>query len=95
MGLIENILIGILHLAFAAVDVLFLLVLLKIVHDRWRVAWIEPILTAVQPAMSVALNRFASLILRITGESYLEKTLLVLLIICLLVMRFLVVRITG
>jgi hypothetical protein len=91
MGLIENILIGVIHLAFAAVDVLFLLALLKIVHDRWRVACIEPILTAVKPAMSVILDWFAAMVLKASGKSYPEKTLLILLILFLLVVRFLII----
>ena len=95
MGLIENILVGVVHLAFVATDVLFMVILLKIVHDRWQIPLIEPILTAVKPAMSVVLNWFASLVLRATGKSYPEKTLLVLLIISLLFMRLLVVSITG
>jgi chromate transport protein ChrA len=69
--------------------------ILKIVHDRWRISWIEPILTAVRPAMGIIMNGFATLVLKATGKSYPEKTLVVLLIISLLLMRFLVVSITG
>jgi chromate transport protein ChrA len=91
MGLIENMLISVVHLAFIVADVLLMVVVLKIVHDRWRIPWIEPILTTVRPAMSVVLNWFAALVLRATGKSYPEKTLLVLLIICLLVVRMIIV----
>jgi chromate transport protein ChrA len=95
MGLIENILISVIHIVFVAADVLFLVMLLKIVHDRWQIPWIEPILTAVKPAMSVVLNMFQSLVLRATGKSYPEKTLFILLILCLLIMRFLIISIAG
>jgi hypothetical protein len=37
MGLIENILVGVVHLACVATDVLFILMLLKVVHDRWQI----------------------------------------------------------
>jgi len=90
MGLIENILIGVVHLVFVAADMLFLVILLKILHDRWQIPWIEPILTAVRPAMGIIMNGFAILVLKATGKSYPEKTLLILLIINLLVMRFLI-----
>ncbi|HBG28996.1 MAG: hypothetical protein A2Y10_14760 [Planctomycetes bacterium GWF2_41_51] len=93
MMLIENLLIGVIHIAFAAIDVLFLVILLKVIYDRWQIAWIEPILTAIRPMMSVVMNRFAALVLKATGKSYPEKTWLVLLIICLLVIRFLIVSI--
>lgn len=95
MGLIENILVGVVHLAFVATDVLFMVMLFKVVHDRWQIPSIEPILTAMNPVMNIVLNWFAALVLKATGKSYPEKTLLILLIISLLVMRFLVVSITG
>ncbi|MHB9068807.1 MAG: hypothetical protein ACYC54_00395 [Sedimentisphaerales bacterium] len=64
--------------------------ILKVVHNRWRIAWIEPILMAVRPMMGIIMNGFATLVLNVTGQSYPEKTLLALLIISLLVMRFLI-----
>jgi chromate transport protein ChrA len=94
MGLMQNLLIIIVHLTLVAADVILIMTILKIVHNRWRVAWIEPILMAVRPMMGIIMNGFATLVLRATGKSYPEKTLLVLLIISLLVMRFLVVSIT-
>jgi hypothetical protein len=69
--------------------------ILEIVHNRWRIAWIEPILMAVRPMMGIIMNGFAVLVLKATGKSYPKKTLLILLIISLLLMRFLVVSITG
>jgi len=95
MGLLQNLLIIIVHLTLVAADVILIMTILKIVHNRWRVAWIEPIMMAVRPMMSIIMNGFAVLVLRTTGKSYPEKTLLILLIISLLLMRFLVVSITG
>jgi len=94
MGLIENLLIVVVNLAFVAADMLLLMMLLKIVHDRRRVSCLEPILTAVRPLMSVVLNWFASVVMKVTGKAYPEKTLLALLVICMLVLRFLVISIT-
>lgn len=91
MGLIEHILIGLAHLALVAADILFLMLILQIVHDRWQLAWLEPIFIATKPVMSVVLNYFASLVLNVTGKSCPERTLSVLLIICLAVMRFLII----
>ena len=95
MGLISNILISVVHLALCVADVLFVIIVLQIVHNRWQIHWMEPILTAVRPLMSALLNWFHPLILRVTGKSYSERTLLVLLVICLSVIRFLVVSIFG
>jgi chromate transport protein ChrA len=90
MGLIYNILIGVIHLLFVVMDIFFVMIAAKIIYDRWRIPWIEPILTAVKPAMSVVLNMFQSLVLRATGKSYSEKTSLILLLICLCVIRILI-----
>ena len=95
MGLLENILLSIVHLALCITDVLFILIVLKIVHDHWQVRWMEPILTAVRPLMSAALNWFHPLIFRVTGRAFPERTLLVLLAICLTIFRFLVVSLFG
>ncbi len=91
MGLMENILISFVHLTLCIMDILFIVIILKIVHNRWQIRWMGPILTAVRPLMSTVLNWLHSLILRITGKSYSERTLLVLLTICLTIVRFLVV----
>ncbi|MFA6425837.1 MAG: hypothetical protein WCW64_06590 [Phycisphaerae bacterium] len=90
MGLIYNILIGVVHLLFVVMDIFFVMIAAKIIYDRWRVSWIEPILTAFKPAMSVVLNWFAAMVLKITGKSYSEKTLFILLLICLCVIRILI-----
>ena len=89
MGLIYNILIGVVHLLFVVMDIFFVMITAKIIYARWRILWIEPILTAFKPAMSIVLNWFAAMVLRVTGKSYSEKTLFILLLICLCVIRIL------
>jgi chromate transport protein ChrA len=92
MELIENLSIIVVNLTFVAADMLFLMILLKIAHDRWQIPCIEPILTAVRPLMGAIMNWFASVVLKATGKSYPEKTLLVLLIISLLVVRMIIME---
>jgi hypothetical protein len=89
MGLICNILIGVVHLIFVVMDIFFVVIAAKIIYARWRIPWIEPILTAFKPAMSIVLNWFAAMVLKVTGKSYSEKTLFILLLICLCVIRIL------
>jgi hypothetical protein len=95
MGLSENLLISVVHLTLCITDLLFIVIVLKIVHDRRQIHWMEPILMAVRPLMSVVLNWFHPLVLRVTGKSYTERALLFLMITCLLVLRFLIVSIFG
>ena len=91
MGLIENILISIIHLLLCITDMLFILIVLKIVHDRWQVRWMEPILVAVRPIISAVLNWFRPLVLKVTGRYFPERILLVMLAVCLTILRLLIV----
>lgn len=95
MGLLENLLISIVHITLIATDILFMILFLKIVNDRWQITWAQPILTAVRPATSAILDWFHSLVLRVSGRTYTEKTLIVLLMIFLMIIRILVVSIAG
>ena len=93
MGLIDNIIISLVHIILIATDMLFIVMVLKIVYDRWEISWIKPILTAAKPVTEPVLDWFYSLTLRITGRSFQENTLLPIMMICLMVLRFVVVSI--
>lgn len=95
MGLIVNILLSIVHLILCITDIMFILIVLKIVHDRWQIRWMEPILVAVRPITSAVLNWFHPLVRKVTGRSFPERIHLVVLVICLTIFRFLLVIIFG
>ena len=95
MGLIENILLSIVHLTLCLMDVLFILIVLKIVHDRWQVRWMEPVLIAVRPIISAVLNWFRPLVLKVTGRYFPERIMMVVLSICLTILRFLIVSLLS
>lgn len=95
MGLLENLLISIVHITLITTDILFMILFLKIVEDRWQITWAKPFLIVVRPAMSTVLDWFHSLVLRVIGQSYTEKTLMVLLMIFLMIIRILVTSIVS
>ena len=90
MGLIENILIAVIHLAFVAMDILTAMILLEAVYEKRRYAALKPIVKACMPITDLIVIRFSRLVESVTYKVYPRKTLLVLLILCMLVIRFLI-----
>ena len=90
MGLLTNLFISIINLVFVAMDILLLMILAKIVYQRWRLSWLKQVVDTVEPLMSSVLCHFQRLTSGMTGKAYPEKTLLALLVICLSVIRFII-----
>lgn len=91
MGLIHNLSISIIHLVFAAMDILLLTVLLKVIHDRWQLAWLAQVNAAITPLINHITATMQNLAMRITDKIYPEKTLLLILICGLLLVRLVIV----
>jgi len=87
MGLIYNILIGLVHLLFVVFDIIFVMILTRFIYLRWGPYRLKQIADAIEPLMSLVLWYFQRLTSGITGKKYAEKTQLALLIICLSVIR--------
>ena len=87
MGLISNLLVGIVHLVFVAMDVFLLMVILKVIYSQWELPWLKQIIKAIEPLMNFTLNYFERIVVGITGRRYSEKTLWLLVILCLLLVR--------
>jgi len=51
MGLLTNLVLGLVHLLLAALDVLFLLLLAQMCSYRWQPAWLTAINAAGKPAV--------------------------------------------
>ena len=87
MGLIHNLLVGIIHLVFVAMDILVIMVLVKVVYDRWQLGFLKHITNAIEPLMKFIVAHLDTWATRITGKTYSEKTLWLLIILCLLLVR--------
>jgi len=90
MGLLTNLFISIINLVFVAMDILLLMLLAKIVYQRWRPSWLEQIANAIDPLISFVLDHFQRLISRITGKTYSTRISLNLLVFCLWITRLIV-----
>ena len=91
MGLIDSLLTGLIHLVFVVFDIVFLLMLLKMINDRWHFSWLNQVVKAIEPTTILVLDSFQALIVKLTGKSYPEKTRLVLLIVCLWIIRSVII----
>ncbi len=90
MGLITNILIGITHLTFVAMDILMAMVLIKAIYCRWRMKWLEPIVNAIEPLIIQLTNMAQKISVRVTGRTYPERTLLILIVVFMCFFRILI-----
>jgi len=90
MGLIQNLLLSVVHLAFVVMDVLVVMVLVKVVYDRWQPECLKLMSRAVKPVISFITGHLEVWTAKITGKTYPEKTQLVLLVIYLSVIRFII-----
>ena len=88
MGLIYSILIGFIHLFFVAMDIFFMMMIVKTVYDRWKPSWLKEAAHAIEPIMTTMIDYVGGALSKITGKRYSDKTLLVLIIVCLTLARF-------
>jgi hypothetical protein len=90
MGLLTHLFISIINLIFIAMDILLLMILAKIVYQRWRLSWLKQVVDTVEPLISSVLGHFQRLISRITGKTYSKRISLNLLVFCLWITRLIV-----
>jgi len=90
MGLIYSILIGLVHLFFVVTDIFFVMVIAKTVYNKWRPSWLKQAVDAIEPIIAIALNYTGDVSSKITGRRYSDKTLMVLILICLSLLRFVI-----
>ena len=90
MGLIHNIIVTVVHLLFVAMDTLAMMTLIKIVYQRWRPSWLKQAADIVEPVMKLITGHLETYVTRITNRTYTDKTLIVIFIVCLSVLRFVI-----
>jgi len=90
MGLLTNLFISIVNLVFISMDILLLMILAKIVYQKWKPSWLKQPVDITEPLISYVLGYFQRLVLRITGKTYSGRTSLNLLAFCLWITRLIV-----
>lgn len=90
MGLIHNLLMSVVHRIFVGMDILVTMILIKVVYDRCRPECLRLISNAVEPVTKLITGHLETLVTRITGRTYTDKTLLILFIVCLSFVRLII-----
>lgn len=90
MGLIHNLLMCAIHFLFVAMDVLVAMILIKVVYDRWGPECLRLSSNAVEPVIDYITGYLGTWIPRSTGRTYTDKTLLMLFIVCLSIVRLII-----
>jgi hypothetical protein len=91
MGLIPYLLRSIVQLTFMAMDFVVVMILVKVIYDRWQLAWLGPFAKLAKPAVKSITDPLGVWLAKKTGKHHTEKTLLALLILCLWVIQCVVV----
>ena len=90
MGLIQNLLLSVVHLAFVAMDILMIVILIRVIYNRWRLSWLKQAITLTNPLTTVMLNYSQEVMTKITGKTHSEKTLWLVIIIFLSLIRLII-----
>ena len=87
MVLIPYLIRSVAQLTFMAMDFLVIMILVKLIYDRWQFAWLEPFAKLAGPAVKSITDPLGKWLVKKTGKSYREKTRLLLLTLCLWLMQ--------
>jgi hypothetical protein len=95
MGLFANLVLGSVHLLLAAADVLFLLLLARILGYRWQPAWLTAINSAGKPLVDCFTSHIERRLDRLGLKVPSERTVLFVGMLALSAVRILVVLLRG
>ena len=90
MGLITNLLLAVIHLAFAVMDIITIIILVDAIYSRYRYQWLEPMANSAKPILDAIVNWFDSLLYRFTATHYGRQALLSMLLIAMIIIKFVV-----
>lgn len=90
MGLLVNAFIGIAHLVLVAADIVVMMILLDAIYRRWQPAILRPAVIAIRPVLECVLRYFEICTVKISGKTYPQKTLMILLIVCMTLLRLVI-----
>jgi len=90
MGLITNLLLAVIHLAFAVMDIITIIILVDAIYSRHGYQWLEPMAKAIKPALDAILNWLDSLIFNALDTHYGRRALLIMLLIAMIIIRLVI-----
>ena len=95
MDLIPYLIRNIANMAFILMDSVVFILLIKTVYDRWHFNWLGPLANALEPAAKTIITSFSGQLSKLTSKTYTDKTLVILLVLCLWVLRSLVITLLA
>ncbi|MCF7955177.1 MAG: hypothetical protein K9M75_05190 [Phycisphaerae bacterium] len=95
MGLVQNILLGFIHLFFVAIDLFFLMLIVKSVHDRWKPVFLDKFSEVAEPLIDNTLAYLHDLTLAITRKTYSDRTLAIMLLVAMSLLRFIIASVIA
>ena len=90
MGLMTNILLAVIHLAFAVMDIITIIILVDAIYSRHEYQWLEPMAKSAKPILDAIVNWFDSLLYGFTATHYGRRTLLIMLITAMIIIKFVI-----
>lgn len=90
MGLLQNILISVIHLAFVAMDILIIMIVLRQIYERWQPACLKLIVTTFEPALESIIDHVRDWVADVTGKTFSDRTLLAMIVASSIILRLVI-----
>jgi chromate transport protein ChrA len=90
MTFLENIIMALLHLVFAAMDILTLIILLEAIRRLFDPKWLRPVISATKPLLDAVLIPLNEAIHKATNRRYDQRKLMMILLALIMVLRTLI-----
>ena len=95
MGLLTSFVLGFIHLFLVVVDILFVLLLTRMLSYRWQTRWLTAVNAAGRPAVDWFAGRTARVLDHIGWKVPSERTVLFIGMLAISIMRLLMVASLG
>ncbi len=88
MGLLTNLILGLAHLLLVVVDLLFVLLLARMLSYRWHSRWLTAVNTAGRPYLDWLTRRIERTLRRVGQKAPSERIVLFVAMVAISLMRF-------
>jgi len=95
MGILNHILASLVHLLLVALDVFFLMLAVTLIYERWQPARPGAIYHTIEPLMRSLLDYCQKKVRDVTGKAYSNKTVTILMILALSILRWILITLVS
>lgn len=75
-------------------DILLTMILIKLIYERWQPEILKPVVRISDPVIDLVTARLSKWIMYTTHRTFSRKTILVLLVVSMSLIRFLIIKIS-